>query len=84
MNVFDGFCQSGVCCGYVISLGFDECGLGGKGDFKFVYPAREAVFPSPLGDLKFFQLAGLQGIGFLKAGNLFLKGGNLGSIFVNS
>ena len=58
MNVFDGFCQGGVRCVYVLSLGIDESGLGGKGGFELV-DSVEMVFRSPVGDLEFFQLAGL-------------------------
>ena len=33
-------------------------------------------------EFEFFHLAGLEGFGFLKAGNLFLEGGNLVCVFI--
>ena len=38
---------------------------------------HEVLFCSVVGGFHFFQLAGLQRVGFLKAGNLFFEGGDL-------
>ena len=83
MNVLDSFCQGGVRCSQILSLGINEGSLGGEGGFKFVDSVCEKIFRLPVGGSDFFQLVRLQGFCFLEAGNLFLKAGNLGCVLSN-
>ena len=59
LDVFNGFSQGGACCVDVQSLGINEGSLGGEGSFKLIDFTSKIFFCSLVGDLHFFQLAGL-------------------------